>query len=414
MGANTAVAPNLMKILYITFDGFNTPSPNNQMAETMIRDFIGGGHSVHLVQSRKSQTYPDIPSSLEGASGLSCDTIARTAVNQNNFIRRYINDLKYSLQAKRKWKKVRDADVVYVQSSPTIVLTLLLLKFFYRKPIVLSIYDVFPGHAYDIGVIASKFVYRVLKMVQKPCYRIPSAILVLSEDMKEKVIAEKARPETVHVVPAWFDVKSAREVPRNENRFIDKYNLMEDGRFCVQFAGTIGHVFNYQTVIGLAQRLQEEKGIVVQIVGNGNVKERFVAEAERLGLDNIDFYPLQPVDLVPDVYSACDVCIIPLRKGVIGNGVPSKAPILMACKRPIITSVEMNSGFAKMFAENHMGVAVDIDDLDGMANAVLDLYRDAEKRRVMAENGYSFARKNYSSDSSIEKIMNVLDEVASR
>lgn len=400
-----------MKILYITAEGFDTPNPNNQMAEVMIRDFLNNGHSVHLIQSHKKGINPDIPQSLKNESNLAVDTITRKIVDKTNFIKRYLNDLKYAFSAMRYWKKVKDVDVIYLQSNPTIVFPMRLLKWFKRKvPIVYSIYDVFPGHAYDIGVIKSKFIYNVLRWLQKPCYKMPAAITVLSEDMKNKVVEQGAKAERVHVVPAWFDVRTAREIPLHENKFIKKYEIPTD-KFYVQFAGTIGYVFNYKTVIELAKRLQEEKGIVIQIIGDGNVKETFVSEVQALGLDNITFYPLQPVELVPDVYSACNVCLIPLRKGVIGNGVPSKAPILMACKRVIVNSVEGNSKYAAMYAENDMGIAVDIEDYDGLAKAILDLYHSPDDIKRMAKNAFEFGKAHYSSEESTKKLMNIFEQV---
>ncbi len=396
-----------MKVLYITAEGFDTPNPNNQMAEVMINSFLESGMQVHLIQSRRKKINPDIPRSLENKKGFVCDTVERTVVDKSNFIKRYLNDVKYAFSAMKYWKRIKDADVIYLQSNPTIIFPMLLLKLFKRLPIVYSIYDVFPGHAYDIGVIGSRFVYNALRILQKPCYKIANAITVLSDDMKDKVVEEGAKPEKVFVVPAWYDVKTAREIPQEENRFIKKYNIPRD-KFYVQFAGTIGYVFNYKTVIELAKRLNGNDNIHIQIVGDGNVKKEFTEEAERLMLDNIDFYPLQPVELVPDVYSACDICIIPLKNGVIGNGVPSKAPILMACKRVIVNSVEINTRYAQMYKENNMGVAVDISDYDGLANAVTELYNSPEKRKIMAENAYAFGKENYSSTKSTAKLEEIL------
>ena len=37
-----------MKILYITYEGFDTPNAANQMAETMINAFLEQGHTVYL------------------------------------------------------------------------------------------------------------------------------------------------------------------------------------------------------------------------------------------------------------------------------------------------------------------------------------------------------------------------------
>lgn len=399
-----------MKILFITAEGFDTPNPNNQMAETMIRSFCESGHSVHLIQSHRKGVNPDIPESLEKLSGFTCDTIVRKVVDKTNFIRRYLNDFHYAFQAKRYWKKVKDADVIYLQSNPTIIYPMILLRIFKRKlPIVYSIYDVFPGHAYDIGVINNKFVYNVLRIMQKPCYKMADAIVVLGEDMKTKVVEQGAKVENVFVVEAWYDITNMREIPKEQNRFLAKYEINTE-KFCVQFAGTIGYVFNYKTVIELAKRLLPHKDIVIQIIGDGNVKNKFMNEAQELGLTNIEFYPLQPVELVPDVYSACDVCIIPLQKGVIGNGIPSKAPLLMACRKVIINSVE-DSYYARMFRDNNMGISVSIENYDALADTIVSLKNSPEKLAEMSHNSYKFGMENYASDKSIKKLIDIFEKV---
>lgn len=362
-----------MKILYITAEGFDTPNPNNQMAETMIRAFCEAGHRVHLIQSHRKGINPDIPESLRSLTNLTCDTVVRRVVDKTNFIRRYLNDFHYAFQAKKCWKKVKDADVIYLQSNPTIIYPMLLLRLFKKKlPIVYSIYDVFPGHAYDIGVINNKFVYNVLKTIQKPCYKLADAIVVLGEDMKTKVVEQGAKPENVFVVEAWYDVANMREIPKEQNRFLEKYKINNE-KFCVQFAGTIGYVFNYKTVIELAKRLLSHEDIVIQIIGDGNVKNKFMSEAQHLGLT-------------------------------------IKAPLLMACHKVIINSVE-DSHYARMFKDNNMGFSVGIEDYDALADAVVLLKNSPEKLAEMCQNSYRFGMENYASDKSVQKLMNILEKV---
>lgn len=398
-----------MKILFITAEGFDTPNPNNQMAEVMINDFLDAGHQVHLVQSHRKGVCTDLPPSLEGRDGLTVDTIVRTVVDKSNFVSRYFNDVKYHFDSVKYYKKVKDADVIYLQSNPTIYFPMILIKLFMKKmPIVYSIYDVFPGHAFDIGVIRNKLLYNIFKWMQKPCYKWASAIAVLSDDMKDMIVKEGARPEDVYVVPAWFDVRTAREVPVEENQFIKKYDI-DKSKFIVQYAGSIGYVFNYKTIIELAKRLKDDTDIVLQMIGDGPAKEQFMAEAKENGLDNIQFFPLQPIPIVPDVYSTGDVCIIPLKKGVIGNGTPSKAPILMACKRIIVNAVESWSKYSKMYDEYDMGYAVDVYDYDGMADAIRKIKANPEDTKRKIENAYKYGQEHFSSTRSTKILMDVME-----
>ena len=401
-----------MKILFITAEGFDTPNPNNQMAEVMINDFLNNGISVHLIQSHRKGINHDIPDSLKGRKGLEVETIKRNVIDKSNFVRRYFNDIKYHFMSLKYWKKVNDIDIVYLQSNPTIYIPIILLKIFKNKtPIVYSIYDVFPGHAYDIGVIKNKFLYNIFRLLQKPCYKIVNAITVLSDDMKDIVVKEGAISENVYVVPAWFDVNTAREVPVEQNQFIKKYNIPQN-KFYVQYAGSIGYVFNYKAIIELAKRLKNDNDIVIEIIGDGPAKEQMVSEANDLHLSNIHFYPLQPVAIVPDVYSSCNVCVIPLKKGVIGNGTPSKAPILMACNRVIINAVENWSKYSQMFAKYDMGIAVDVYDYDALANAVKYLKANPGVVKRMAANAYKYGKEHFSSSRSTKLLMDILKKYA--
>ena len=400
-----------MKVLYLTMDGFDTAGPNNQMAMVMIREFTKHGYQVHLIQSRRTRKYPEVPDMLKGLDGLEIETVDRKVIDKSNFVIRYLDEVKWAFQSMAHWKNVKDADVVFLQSCPTAFVQLLLLKLLCRKPVIFNIYDMWPGHAMDLGVMNSKFLYNCFRLLQKIAYALSTKIAVLSEDMRDKLMAEGVKKDKIVIVPAWYDDAVAMEIPRSENRFLKKYNLNPTD-FVVQFAGTIGYVFNYKLVLDTAELMKNDTGIRFQMIGDGLFKKTFVEEAQARGLNNIDFYPLQPVDIVPDVYSACDIEIIPLRKGVIGNGVPSKAPLLMACHKTIVNSVEEDSAYYHLFNDNKMGISVPLNDAKALAEAIRMLAADQELCRKMADRAKAYSQKHYSASVCTKKFMNAFDEMA--
>lgn len=402
-----------MKVLYLTMDGFDTAGPNNQMAMVMMREFVNHGFKVHLIQSRRTRKFPEIPDMLKGLDCLEVETIDRKVIDKSNFVIRYLDEVRWAFQSMAHWKKVKDADVVFLQSCPTAVVQLLLLKLFCRKPVIFNIYDMWPGHAMDLGVMNSRFLYNCFRLIQKIAYSLCTRIAVLSEDMRDKLMQEGVKQEKIVIVPAWYDDAAVMEIPRENNRFLQKYGI-DPKEFIVQFAGTIGYVFNYKLVLETAALLKDEPGIRFHMIGDGLFKETFVKEAKERGLDNIDFFPLQPVDIVPDVYSACDIEIIPLRKGVIGNGVPSKAPLLMACHKTIINSAESDSAYYKLFNENEMGVSVPLNDAKAMAEAIRKLAANPELRMSMADKAKEYATKNYSASVCTMKFMDAFVDMAKR
>ena len=75
-----------MKILYLTMDGYDTAGPNNQMSMVMIREFTKYGYGVHLIQSRRTRKYPEVPEMLKNLKGLEIETVDRKVIDKSNFI----------------------------------------------------------------------------------------------------------------------------------------------------------------------------------------------------------------------------------------------------------------------------------------------------------------------------------------
>ena len=123
----------------------------------------------------------------------------------------------------------------------------------------------------------------------------------------------KVKEEKIHSIVNWFDDRSVHEVSWSENRFVNKYGLCKD-KFYVQYAGTMGYVFDYKMVLNVAEKLKGYNDIEFHMIGEGSQKESFIKEAKERELSNIVFFPLEPQHMVSDVYSACSICLIPLKR----------------------------------------------------------------------------------------------------
>ena len=234
---------------------------------------------------------------------------------------------------------------------------------------------------------------KIFYRLQKIAYKKADVITAISEDMKVKLLEQGVPENKIKVIVNWYDDRSVREIPWSENRFVTKYSL-DPGKFYVQYAGTMGTNFNPDIVLAVAELLKAEKNIVFQMIGDGKRRAAFEKEAAARGLDNIVFYPLQPQDMVSDVYSACSVCLIPLKEGVIGNSVPSKAALLMACGRVIINSVDFNSHYYRLFEEENIGFSV-CNDSRELARIIVKVANDPKGRSLMEAKAKRYAEEHY-------------------
>ncbi len=399
-----------LKILFICTEGFDTPGPSNHLISTLIEDLTYAGCQVVLVQSRRQKERDELTDNLRGNPNLKVISVDRKIVAKESFVKRYVEECIYHFRAFRRWRRLRSIDVVFVQSCPTVVFSIGLVKLFKRWPVLYSVQDVWPGSAVKSGVLRSRFLSGFFALVQKAAYRMSDVITVISEDMKKKVIEQGVPEKRLSVIVNWFDDHTVKEIPWEENRFVKKYNL-DKNKFFVQYAGTLGFVFDYEMVLAVAEQLRQQPKIEFQMIGQGSVRQKFEEEKKRRKLDNIVFYPLEPQDMVSDVYSACSICLIPLKRGIIGNSVPSKASLLMACRRVTLNSVDENSAYFRMFEQQRIGVSVSNNDPQGVVEAIIKLYEDREWREMLANNGAKFASEFYSRSVNTKKFYHLFGKL---
>lgn len=398
-----------MKILFLSSEGFDTPNSINHLCETLIEDILLSGIEVHSITSHKTGEYDDIPKSLLSTAGFSYNVIRRKIINRNNFILRYFDEIKYAFSAKKIWKKMRsEFDAVILQSNPNSVVNAVLLNMSMKKPVILNLYDVFPGHAMSIGVIRNRLIFYALQKIQGVLYKNCTYIVAMSDDMKKQLIAEKVSDDKIRVISNWFDCSVFLPIDRKNNQFFKKFQL-DISKFYVQFAGLLGYVFDYKMYLDVAERLQAYENVVFLLIGDGNQKEMIIGEIERRKLTNIRYFPWQPLSMIADVYNACDVGIIPLKQGVIGNGIPSKACQLMAARRVIINAVE-ESDYTRLFEEYEMGINVVDYSVEKVAEAILDLYENPKKCKIIGDNAYAFSCCNYSRKKNTSEFVELIRE----
>ncbi len=384
-----------MKILIYMGGGFDTYGPSRHLYNALIEDLLTAGHTVHLIENHSTGNDPDAPENLLAFENFSYETVNSSPVEKRKFVKRYLTGVKYCFDCIPAFKKQKGFDVMMVQSCPWAPFAVSFAKRYVKIPTVWNIQDMFPGASIANGVMDKKWMQKFFYRFHKIAYKKADHIAVISEDMKQKVMEQGVAADKITVIPDWYDDQSVHEIPWDENLFVRKYGMRKD-IFYVQYAGTMGFNFDYKLVIEVAERLKDQKDILFQMIGQGSQKDDFIAAVKERGLDNIVFLPLEPQEMVPHVYSACSVCLIPLPYGVIGNSVPSKSGLLMACHRVIINVVDKESDWYDMFEREKIGVSASNKDPEEVAAAILKMKENPELREQYADRAREFAKGYFS------------------
>ena len=394
-----------MKLLYFASTSFyQKPNPSFHLMYAMISDLLERGDSIYFVGPKLNILERHIPPEFINHRNFHYRLILKKIVNKNDFKLRYFNGIKYAYDSAKYLKEFMPyCDVVFVQSSPTMLYNVCIAKHYVnQQKIVMNVQDMFPGSSIASGVMSQKWMQKIFFYLQKIAYKKADVIVGISEDMRDKIIEQGVPIEKTDVILNWFDDRSVHQVDWDKNRFVKKYN-MNPLRFYVQYAGTMGFVFDYKMIVHVAEILKEYPNIEFQMIGTGSQKDDFIKMVRDKRLNNITFLPLEPQSMVSDVYSACSVCLIPLKHGVIGNSVPSKAGLLMECHKPIITSSDKGCKYLKEIEQNEIGIACSDDNPNSVANAILDLYNNPSKCKQMGEKGYNYGHRLYSRTYNMDK-----------
>lgn len=395
-----------MNILYFaSVDFYQKPNPSFHLMYSMLTDLLENGDKINYVGCAIDGIEKHIPTEFENNSNFEYRLVEIPNTKKSNFIKRYLDGIKYAASAKKYIKEMLvSSDVVFIQSSPTVLFNISVVKNIVKntKKIIYNVQDMFPGSSIASGVMPQKWLQKVFYAMQRIAYRMSDMIVAISDDMKDKLIEQGVPSEKVKVIVNWFDDRTVSEVGWEENRFV-QLAKMDKEHFYVQYAGTIGYVFDYHMIIEVAKLLKNNHKIVFQMIGEGSQMQAFINAVNENQLDNIVFFPLQKQDMVSDVYSACSICIIPLKHGVIGNSVPSKAGLLMACKRTIVTSSDRESKYNAMINDNGLGFAYGDDEPDKVAEAIMKLYRDKMLCKEMGIRGYEYGHNLYSRSANMKK-----------
>ena len=380
-------------LIFATGDFYQKPNPSFHLLTSWIDDFLEDGNKIHHVGIEEEGLDRHIPERFLENPAFTYDLVKLKPEDKGNFIKRYFRGFAYAFKAKKYLKKaVPQSDIIFLRSSPTVLFNILAVKKYVKnQKIVYGVQDMFPGSTVASGKMNNKLLQKIFYSLQKKVYKKSDIIVAISEDMKTRLLEQGVPDEKIRVIVNWFDDKSVKEIPREENLFVKKYNMSPD-KFYVQYAGTMGFVFDYKTVIETAKILKDKKDIVFQMIGEGSQKESFIKEAKENGLDNIVFLPLEPQEMVPHVYSACSVCFIPLKKNIIGNSVPSKAGLLMACGRAIVNSVDEDSDYYSIFGREEIGISASNSDPQSVADAILKMYEDKDFRDRCQINAKEYSK----------------------
>lgn len=374
-----------------------------QVAETLARR-----HEVTVVAGRPSydpdEFYPFSFLRREKRNNVNVECVGSTAYPRHAMRRRVSNYLSYLALAVPRALALRPDLVLAMTDPPIAGIAGAFVARVACRPFVYNIRDLYPDMAIGGDIVRpAKWVERWEKMHRRALNQ-AARVIVLGDDMRERIVSKGIAPEKVVVVRDGATVQSA--MPGQQDPIVAEIRC--GFPFVVLHAGNLGFYGAWDTLLKAARILRnEDTGLV--FVGGGANRDSISAAAN--GIPNIRFLPFRSAEQVPHVMMAGDLHVITVRRGLEGVVVPSKLYSTLAAGRPVLAVAPARSDAARIVVESGCGLAADPDDPLAVAQAIRQLRDDPARLAIMALRAREVADR-YARVNELERFVGILEDAA--
>jgi colanic acid biosynthesis glycosyl transferase WcaI len=316
------------------------------------------------------------------------------AAPNRGFLRRVINFLSFMLSAIFIGGPAAGKQDIVIATSPQFFVAVAgyVISRLKGAKFVFEVRDLWPEEIVAVGALKNRLAIHLLEGVEMFLYRKADIIVAVAQGTIE-ILKRRGVPEEKMVfIPNGVDMDFFSGYADGQPI---RQKLGLGDKFVVGYIGTHGMAHRLNTVLEAAAMLRHKKDIHFLFVGDGAEKRHLQELSASFGLKNVLFHNQVSRDRIPSFYSACDICLVPLRKTeLFTKNIPSKIYEIMASSRPIIISTEGES--KKLVESAGAGYASAPEDSEDMARKIDLLYSRPGLCSEMGKSGYSFVVANYS------------------
>ena len=308
---------------------------------------------------------------VEKRNGVTIRRVRHSRLPKSSIVLRAMNLISFLVMATCEAIRTPRHDIVVVETDPfPLALLGAELKRWRDCRLVVYVQDVYPDIAVAIGKVRESFFTRTLRKLLVRAYQRADRVIVLGNDMRQRLISHGVDDERIVVIPNWVDTDHI--YPDKENNAFRVAHGIDDGRFVIMHSGNMGLTQELEQLIEVADHMRGREDIIFVIVGGGAKKAFLEAEVKKRGLANVLILPYQPSEGLRTSLSAADLHVVSMHPNVSGNLVPSKIYGIMASGTPVLAIVPDDTDVSNLVAEEAIGINVPPGRIDEICRVITD------------------------------------------
>lgn len=380
-------------------------SATAKMAEAVAKA-LSAHHEVTVLAGRPSydpdERYPFSVLRREQRDGVQVERVGSTAYPRHQMRRRVTNYLSYSSLAMARALTMKTDLILTMTDPPFAGILGAKIARLKRVPFVYNIRDLYPDMAVSGDIVRPAGWVRRWEKLHRTALQQAARVIVLGEDMRERVISKGVDAERVVVIRDGSPAPTA--VPNPDHPAIRE--IRGEADFVALHAGNLGFYGAWPTLLKAAAILPQN-GIRLVFVGDGANRRKMEEWNQRC--PNVRFLPFRPAEEIPCVMAAADVHIVTIRKGLDGVIVPSKMYSIFAAGRPILAVAPEETDVARIVKRENCGLVANPDKPEEVAAAIQRLQADPAELQTMGHNARKASEK-FLRRNELEKFSMVMEE----
>ena len=276
-----------------------------------------------------------------------------------------------------------------------------------RKPYIYNIRDLYPDMALGGSIVPPGLLARLWENLHRWALRRATRVVVLGDDMRNRILAKDVAPAHVVVVRDGAELPPRGSTPSFDPQVIQA--IRGNSQFVLLHAGNLGFYGAWDTLLTAARELAQD-GISIVFVGDGAQRERLQSAAA--GISNVRFLPFFPSSKIPSVLAAPDAHIITVKRGLEGVVVPSKMYSILAAGKPVVAVAPDECDVVTLGARKGFSVAANPDDPAQLVEAVRRISRNPDLLRSMGASAAA-AAPEYERNKELAKLVEIVSAIGS-
>lgn len=280
----------------------------------------------------------------------------------------------------------------------------------YSVPFIFEVRDLWPQTLIDMGRLREgSLMVWVLRKLERWLYHQAARTVVLLPQAWQYIVPLGIAKERVVWVPNGVDLALyPRAMPATPG-------ASSSDHFTLMYFGAHGQANGLDNLLQAMKRVQEMpdgQHIRLRLIGDGPLKPALMAQAQALGLHNVQFEDPVPKKQIPALAAQADAFVIPIpdlpklyRYGVS----PNKLFDYLASERPILTA---SSAANNPVEDAQAGLTVPPGQPQALAEAMLRMAAmPLSERQQMGRNGRAYVEQNHSFEQLASKLAATLNAV---